>query len=344
MTKIRTDIWEYQDNCPVCKAAEVKSTFICESNLYSSDYRVEGKIALCANCGSFYSQNFLPESRIADYYKAEYYTRKPIDLNGFWIKNAASIFADDKKGKFSGLALLMRLIFELGFKLIYFRRLERLKFPQASGFSSKMLEFGHGKGDYLLVMKMLGWDVIGIDLDTTHSEFLQTLGINTVTSFKPDVILPGSIDFVFTYHALEHVYDIDETLSEIHSSLRPGGEVHIGVPCASGLIPRLFKKNYYDLGFPIHRQLFSRAGFKEIAARHDFIIKNIRFRSYPETLLGTILTFLFDRLNFSNDREALKLTNSMTGKIIGLFLTPFVFFLDVLGLGDRIEVTLSKHD
>ena len=128
----------------------------------------------------------------------------------------------------------------------------------------------------------------------------------------------------------------------MHSSLADNGEAHIAVPCASGFLPRIFKANYYDLGFPIHKQIFSKKGLHELARMHGFTIKKMMFRSYPETLIGTLLLFFLNKLGVTHESLPVRIVNSLIGRVFGLVFSPLVFFFDLIGQGDRIEIVMVK--
>lgn len=63
----------------------------------------------------------------------------------------------------------------------------------------------------------------------------------------------GTVDFIFTYHTLEHLDAYLFALSEIHRVLRHGGRLFVGVPYVT--------LTEYNLINPYHRQNFSECSF-----------------------------------------------------------------------------------
>ncbi len=101
----------------------------------------------------------------------------------------------------------------------------------------RMLVVGCGDGvEAAILAHELGARVIGIDVvDAFHEIASQAadlrLGDATDLEFEDD-----SFDFVFSYHALEHISDPDRALREIHRVLRPGGGFWIGTPNRTRLV------------------------------------------------------------------------------------------------------------
>lgn len=101
----------------------------------------------------------------------------------------------------------------------------------------KLLVVGCGKGiEAAILAQQLGADVTGIDLkdefDATaslHAD-LRT-GDATRLEFENE-----TFDYIFSYHALEHIDDPKLALREMHRVLKQGGGFWIGTPNRSRII------------------------------------------------------------------------------------------------------------
>lgn len=109
---------------------------------------------------------------------------------------------------------------------------------------NKLLVVGCGSGlEAAILAQQLPAEVSGIDL---KNEFdpqaakiatLQT-GDATALAFAGE-----TFDFIFSYHALEHIEDPVKALQEMHRVLKPGGGFWIGTPNRSRMIGYIGGKN-----------------------------------------------------------------------------------------------------
>ncbi len=187
----------------------------------------------------------------------------------------------------------------------------------------------------------MGWECWGTELDLKIVEAHQSLGINAFTKLSDNEIPRNYFHWVTAYHVLEHVYDPVPTLEKMFKMLKHGGRIYIGVPNMDGLIPRLFRGCWYNLGVPVHPQQFSaktlvrclrNAGFQDIRLRH---------RSLTQGLLGSIQFALNDILwrATGHKRVNMFLRDNRLCQVIAL---PFTKLMDAVGFGDAIEVTARK--
>jgi SAM-dependent methyltransferase len=100
------------------------------------------------------------------------------------------------------------------------------------------LVVGCGTGrEAIFLSRRLDCDVQGIDITGTFFETPQTprvrLDVSDIckTDFKT-----ASFDFLYSFHALEHIPDLDTALSEMRRLLKPGGIFCIGTPNKDRLI------------------------------------------------------------------------------------------------------------
>jgi SAM-dependent methyltransferase len=97
----------------------------------------------------------------------------------------------------------------------------------------KVLDWGSGRGEYVLWLREQGYDAFGAEIRGAAAErgkdLLRSRGHefgDVIRSIGPDcrTDLPdGTFHFVFTHYVLEHVADIDAVTGEIARITAPGG-------------------------------------------------------------------------------------------------------------------------
>ena len=108
--------------------------------------------------------------------------------------------------------------------------------------STRILDFGCGRGKTVRAFRHFGLDAFGCDIELeAQNEFIQVIDGETQTIPFPDCCF----DLVFSEQVFEHVQDHSRAVSEIHRVLKPGGlslhvfpsklrpiEPHVFVPLA----------------------------------------------------------------------------------------------------------------
>jgi 2-polyprenyl-3-methyl-5-hydroxy-6-metoxy-1,4-benzoquinol methylase len=154
--------------------------------------------------------------------------------------------------------------------------------------NGRLLDVGCGSGDWLLLMRELGWQVEGIDFDERALEVARKSGLQVRCGSLEEQSFPSaSFDAVILNHVIEHLPDPIGNLLECARLLRPGGKLVVCTPNGSSLGHRLFKGKWRGLEPPRHLHVFSeqsmhrlleRAGFREISFR-PLIAKSVIYES-----------------------------------------------------------------
>ncbi len=106
--------------------------------------------------------------------------------------------------------------------------------PLESG--KTILDFGCGNGVILKEMTVLNPEAryIGIDVSGTALEMakkkLPTAVFYKVGDGEKIPLGDKSVDFIFSSEVLEHIYDVENAVSELQRILKPGGKFLLTVP------------------------------------------------------------------------------------------------------------------
>lgn len=85
--------------------------------------------------------------------------------------------------------------------------------------------------------------VVGIDIDDSFNPAAKSTATLQVADATAMPFSDGEFDFVYSYHALEHIPDYKKALGEMRRVLKPGGGWCIGTPNRSRLVGYLGSKD-----------------------------------------------------------------------------------------------------
>ena len=127
--------------------------------------------------------------------------------------------------------------------------------PQCKG---KILDFGCGTKPYAQYFSHAD-EYIGLDIEKSGHPHLNE-HIDVFYDGKKIPFADSEFDSVFSSEVFEHIFNIDEVLSEIHRVLKPGGKLLLTCPFAwpEHEIPYDFCR-YSSFGI---KQVIEKAGFK----------------------------------------------------------------------------------
>ncbi len=159
--------------------------------------------------------------------------------------------------------------------------------------SGRLLDVGCGTGAFLVEARSAGYAVAGIEPSREGVGYAKgEYGLDIVEGTLEQARLePGAFDVVVAWHVIEHVFDLDAFVRELHRVLRSGGLLVIGTesyayPTNSalrlarlvrGLCPRIATSS-------LHTFVFSPGALRDCLERRGFATLSIR--AYDELSLG----------------------------------------------------------
>lgn len=156
-----------------------------------------------------------------------------------------------------------------------------------------MLDIGCGTGEFLKAGADAGFNVTGIDVDTTTTEYVaKKYGFHTVTGLlESGTFSPGTFDVVVFSHVIEHLQAPIEPLAIIYSILKPNGLFVMCTPNSDSLeedIHHVYGRFRYDRSkcyylspflSPYHIIGFNRKSARRILERSGFAVEYFKVRS-----------------------------------------------------------------
>lgn len=194
--------------------------------------------------------------------------------------------------------------------------------------NGKILDIGCGAGDTLILLKNLGWNTYGVDMDSHAIENAQKRGLSQVKlgtyeylSNYPD----NFFDAIRLYHVIEHIDNPSMCLKLIQQKLKNNGELIIGTPNSQSVLSHIFRSNWYNLDTPRHLFLFSPSNLKTLVWKNGFTTQKIEFCS-AGGIPGSIQYWLGEISH--------KKMNLIHNMFFVLFFYPLEWLLDKFSLGD----------
>lgn len=200
----------------------------------------------------------------------------------------------------------------------------------------RILDVGCGSGATLALLKMLGWDVYGLEINADAVKVARERGLMNVKVGGYEKIANFSnnyFDTIRLYHVIEHVSDPRFCLQLIYKKLKPGGEIILGTPSADSMLTRTFGRFWYNLDVPRHLFVFSPYTLSTLVKKEGFLNLSMVYCS-SDGLGRSIVYSLNEILGKKMD------TNKFT--LLFFVLYPIEWILDKLRVGDIITLRGNK--
>ena len=248
--------------CPVCGENQFKPYVSCKDYLVSKqDFTIEE----CTTC-KFRLTNPRPDKGSIDrYYQSEEY----VSHN------------DQSRGLVNSVYKVVRN-YTLNTKLNLINRLNEKQ--------GRILDVGCGTGTFLETCKAGGWQIDGIEPDSTaRSAAEQKLQI-AIKSGLEELADKPLFNVITLWHVLEHIPDLNDTIQQLYKLLDPAGTLVIAVPNSNSYDAQYFKEFWAAYDLPRHLHHFTYNPIKALFGKHNFQLvstKPMVFDAYYIAMLST---------------------------------------------------------
>jgi len=137
-----------------------------------------------------------------------------------------------------------------------------------------ILDIGAGTGEFLDVFDSQDWSKYCIEPSTKLHPQLSKKGIKRkvhLSEFENQFF-----DVITLWHSLEHIPNLEVTISHLKRILKPQGLVYVAVPNYKCFDAQIYKSHWAAWDVPRHLWHFSRLGLKSLFLNHDLkCVKNI---------------------------------------------------------------------
>ena len=234
------------EKCPLCGHSQFIQIETCEDFFVSHEHF---PLNTCCNCHFIFTQNVPIGKNKERYYQVPDYISH----------------SDTKKG-------LINYVYH------WVRRVMIRKKTSISGKKyGNLLDFGCGTGYFASAMKRKGWRVMGVEPSKPAAEIARN-------KFGIEVISPGEItelshhqfDTITLWHVLEHVENLNDTMSLFSKLMHEKGKLIIAVPNCTSYDAVKYRSFWAAYDVPRHIWHFSPSTFQLLAEKHGFTITAIK--------------------------------------------------------------------
>lgn len=202
-------------------------------------------------------------------------------------------------------------------------------FPEYPSYrkNGRFVDIGCGSGRNLMVMKILGWNVTGVDMELSFADYLRKNDIRVITGDIMDSVskLPsGSFDVVLSCHSLEHFAKPKEVIKQANRITVTGGEIIIVVPDLDSWFANICKSRFSHFSCPGHLHFFSKQSLATLLNMCGYKIVQWGSTQTPSSLV------------------ALRGCNKSTGIVINIIYNLVTRVINLFKLGDVMVVRAVK--
>lgn len=212
-------------SCPVCKNSSFAHFLQCK------DYVTSGEmfnLDKCTNCNFVFTNPRPSFDECGKYYESEKYV-------------------SHKDNDKSFVLFLYRWIRNRNFK---WKHQLISKYKPEKG---KLLDYGSGLGTFLNYCKEKGWDSVGMDVSQNARNIVkERYNIEVFPNSQIKEQESNHYDIISLWHVLEHIYDLDETIFEIHRILKDSGTLFVAVPNRKSHDAMHYKEKWDAYDVPRH--------------------------------------------------------------------------------------------
>lgn len=201
----------------------------------------------------------------------------------------------------------------------------------------RILDIGCGDGIFLQLAKQQGWETFGTEISKEAVEYatevrkVNVINTNDIKMAKFDECY---FDVITLWHVLEHLYNPENTLQEIHRILKNDGVLVVALPNIESIQSKIFKNYWVHLDIPRHLFHFSEDTIKKFLEKYGFKILRVNYPSREHNKWGFKESF---KNYIGRDKRYFKLIKPLISLI-----ALSEYFFEMLRYGASIEIFSKK--
>lgn len=168
-------------------------------------------------------------------------------------------------------------------------RIERMTRAVRGPAAVRVLDFGCGWGEFLVMATLFGFDACGVERSPDRQKHLRDRGVTTFADLAAAVAAVGPNYHAATlFQVLEHLDDPLAVLRALHAVLVPGAVLVVEVPNCEGITGIETRADYYNIHPLEHINCFTPDSLRKMAARAGFTAETKAVVQVTGSPLGVI--------------------------------------------------------
>ncbi|MBU2900592.1 class I SAM-dependent methyltransferase [Maribacter dokdonensis] len=202
----------------------------------------------------------------------------PENLYNYYESNNYISHTDEAK-------TLLEKVYQTVKKIALKRKLELIN--KYANTSKTILDIGCGTGEFLITARKNNWDTLGVEI---NNEARNKSSKKNITTYKfIEEVKTSQFNIITLWHVLEHLKDLNGTITKISSLLDTDGTLIIAVPNYKSYDANYYKEYWAAYDTPRHLWHFSQKSISTIFENHNLkVVRTLPmyFDSYYVSLLS----------------------------------------------------------
>ena len=140
--------------------------------------------------------------------------------------------------------------------------------------NKNLLDYGCGTGNFLKASHQAGWTITGVEPSTIAREAAER-NTGAQVAERLEDLKEKKFSIITLWHVLEHVPDLNETLSNLKALLEETGTLFIAVPNHASDDGKRYKNSWAGYDVPRHLWHFTPDNMQKLVSKHELKLKRI---------------------------------------------------------------------
>lgn len=321
-----------KSQCNVCCGFDLRKIQSIEGHKYTpADYF---NLICCNECGLVFIDIDTDRNFIKKYYPENYKPHDPHLIRSSSFRKTLMqavrnfVFGREENRPSIVLTAIKQTLFYLYNKTAY----RSIPFFRGEG---KLLDIGCGTGEYLRLLKDIGWSVQGVEPVEKAALAAKNAGINVEWKSYEEVEYPEkSFDVITMWHVLEHFPDPKRALQKVSKMLKDDGLLLIGIPNYDSFDRRVFREYWNGFEIPLHIYHFTPGSIKNLLNIAGFNCMKVVHTIRPADMASSLENYFASRN---------KSKNIYIRKVSFLLSLPMSYIFSLLRRSSIIVVYAQKR-